>query len=156
MGDVFYVIVFFYGQGMNFGFEDCILFDEFIDVYDGNWMEIIEVFNYLWIKDVNVIVDFVLCNFIEMWDKVVDFKFLLCKEIVVYFNKIYLEFLLFYLQVIFSYIFYSEVLEEGYVQDVFFEEILVLDGIEYNWKDNFEVDCIFRKWMQGCLVLVIS
>ncbi|WP_425422551.1 FAD-dependent oxidoreductase [Phaeodactylibacter xiamenensis] len=156
MGDASHAIVPFYGQGMNSGFEDCTLLDELIDANDGNWAEIIEAFNHSRIKDANAIADLALRNFIEMRDKVADPKFLLRKEIAAHFNKIYPEFLPLYSQVTFSHIPYSEALEEGHAQDALFEEILVLDGIEHNWKDNPEVDRIFRKWIQGRPVLATS
>jgi kynurenine 3-monooxygenase len=156
MGDASHAIVPFYGQGMNSGFEDCTLLDELIDAHDGNWAEIINAFNHSRIKDANAIADLALRNFIEMRDKVADPKFLLRKEIAAHFNKVYPEFLPLYSQVTFSHIPYSEALEEGHAQDALFEEILALEGVEQNWKDNPAVDRIFRKWMQGRPVLAPS
>ena len=147
MGDASHAIVPFYGQGMNSGFEDCTLLDELVEAHDGNWASIIEAFNATRIKDANAIADLALRNFIEMRDKVADPQFLLRKEIAAHFNKVYPEFLPLYSQVTFSHIPYSEALEEGHEQDALFEEILALDGIENNWKNNPAVDHIFKTWM---------
>lgn len=148
IGDASHAIVPFYGQGMNAGFEDCTLLDELIDEYQGNWPAIIERFNATRIKDANAIADLALRNFVEMRDKVADPKFLLRKEIAAHLNKVYPEFLPLYSQVTFSHIPYSEALTEGKAQDALFEEILALQGIENNWKDNPEVDRIFKQWMK--------
>lgn len=61
---------------MNVVFEDVCIFDELIDVYDGNWEVIFFVFLDLCLKDINVIVDLVVDNFYEMQDKVDDFDFI--------------------------------------------------------------------------------
>ena len=149
MGDASHAIVPFYGQGMNSGFEDCTLLDELIDQHEGNWTAIFEAFNNTRIKDANAIADLALRNFVEMRDKVADPEFLLRKEIAAHLNQKYPEFLPLYSQVTFSHIPYSQALAEGRAQDELFEEILALEDIKDNWKDNPKVDQIFNRWKEG-------
>jgi kynurenine 3-monooxygenase len=154
MGDASHAIVPFYGQGMNSGFEDCTLLDELVEAHQGDWPAIFEAFNATRIKNANAIADLALRNFVEMRDKVADPKFLLRKEIAAHLNKAYPEFLPLYSQVTFSHIPYSDALEEGVAQDELFEDILALDGIEKNWKENPAVDRIFKSWIQQRSTLV--
>src|SRR5690554_231408 len=45
LGDASHAIVPFYGQGMNAGFEDCRLFDETYEKYDGEWEKVLKNFS---------------------------------------------------------------------------------------------------------------
>jgi kynurenine 3-monooxygenase len=147
MGDASHAIVPFYGQGMNSGFEDCTILDEMMEAYDEDWSQIIPAFSKSRPKDADAIADLALRNFVEMRDKVADPKFLLRKEIAAHLHHKYPEeFLPLYSQVTFSHIPYSQALQEGIRQDELFEQILSLDGIAHNWKDNPEVDRIFQAW----------
>lgn len=147
MGDASHAIVPFYGQGMNSGFEDCTILDEMMEAYDEDWSQIIPAFSKSRPKDADAIADLALRNFVEMRDKVADPKFLLRKEIAAHLHQKYPEeFLPLYSQVTFSHIPYSQALQEGMRQDELFEQILSLDGIAHNWKDNPEVDRIFQAW----------
>ena len=37
LGDAAHAIVPFYGQGMNCGFEDCVVLNELMDLHGENW-----------------------------------------------------------------------------------------------------------------------
>lgn len=39
MGDAAHAVVPFYGQGMNASFEDCVVLDECMDKYPGDWQK---------------------------------------------------------------------------------------------------------------------
>ena len=149
IGDAAHAIVPFYGQGMNAGFEDCSILDELMEKHQDNWTEIIEVFNRERIQDANAVADLALRNFVEMRDLVADPLFLLRKEIGAYLQEKYPEtFLPLYSQVTFSHIPYSKALNEGAAQDELFDRILAIQDIENNWKDNPEVDTVFRQWLK--------
>jgi kynurenine 3-monooxygenase len=150
MGDASHAIVPFYGQGMNAGFEDCSLLDDMVEEHQDHWAAILERFNRERIKDANAVADLALRNFVEMRDLVADPRFLLRKEIAAHLQDQYPEqFLPLYSQVTFSHIPYSQALAEGAAQDELFEQILQLDGIEHNWRDNPEVERVFQEWRQG-------
>lgn len=149
IGDACHAIVPFYGQGMNAGFEDCSLLDGMIDSHQHDWTAIIQQFNHERIKDANAIADLALRNFVEMRDLVADPLFLLRKEIGAYLQDKYPDdFLPLYSQVTFSHIPYSQALAEGAAQDELFARILRIEGIVQNWKDNPELERIFREWLR--------
>ncbi len=149
MGDASHAIVPFYGQGMNSGFEDCTILDGLIDEYDGDWSQIIPAFSASRPADADAIADLALRNFVEMRDKVADPKFLLRKSIAAHLHEKYPEgFLPLYSQVTFSHTPYHEAWQEGLRQDELFEQILALDGIEDNWRENPEVDRLFLNWKE--------
>ena len=150
IGDASHAIVPFYGQGMNSGFEDCTILDEMMEAFDEDWTQIIETFSRSRPRDANAIADLALRNFVEMRDLVADPKFLLRKEMEAHFLEKYPgEFLPLYSMVTFSHIPYSEALREGHAQDRLFDRLLAVEGIEWNWRDNPEVDRIFREWLAG-------
>ncbi|MCB0571709.1 MAG: FAD-dependent monooxygenase [Phaeodactylibacter sp.] len=149
LGDAAHAIVPFYGQGMNAGFEDCSILDEMIGQYQDDWTAIIGAFNRERIDDGNAVATLALRNFVEMRDLVADPLFLLRKEIAAHLQEKYPgEFLPLYSQVTFSHIPYSEALKEGDAQEELLSRILSLPGILHNWKDNPEVDAIFRLWQR--------
>jgi kynurenine 3-monooxygenase len=76
LGDAAHAIVPFYGQGMNCSFEDCVLLDDLIEKYEGNWQQIFEIFNQIRPKDTNAIADLALENFYEMRDGTAEPAFL--------------------------------------------------------------------------------
>lgn len=76
IGDVVYVMVLFYGQGMNCVFEDCVvLVCQLMEVDDLEGVFV--VFEVECKLNVCVIQQMVLENYLEMCDCVVDFVFLL-------------------------------------------------------------------------------
>lgn len=60
----------FYGQGMNAGFEDCLLLDNLLNQYNGNIPEAIEAFTRERKEDAHAICDLAMYNYIEMRDLV--------------------------------------------------------------------------------------
>lgn len=80
IGDAAHAIVPF-GQGMNAGFEDCIVLNDLITKNNENWSLILPQFEELRKPDADAIADLALNNFIEMRDKVADAQFLLQKKL---------------------------------------------------------------------------
>ena len=87
IGDAAHAIVPFYGQGMNCGFEDCVVLDELITKHKENWHEIFNEYQNLRKPDGDAVADLAVGNFIEMRDKTADPKFLLQKKIEAWFSE---------------------------------------------------------------------
>ncbi len=89
IGDAAHAIVPFYGQGMNCGFEDCVVLDGLIEKHKENWPEILKEYQALRKPDGDAIADLAIANFTEMRDKTADPKFLLQKKIEARFSQKY-------------------------------------------------------------------
>jgi kynurenine 3-monooxygenase len=83
LGDAAHAIVPFFGQGMNCGFEDCRVLDQFLQKQntDFNWQNIFEEFFKARKLNADAIADLAQENFIEMRDKVSDQQFLFHKAV---------------------------------------------------------------------------
>lgn len=66
MGDAAHAVVPFYGQGMNAGFEDCIVFDEIMDQFNENLSEVLPEYTRVRVPDDHAIADLAMYNYIEM------------------------------------------------------------------------------------------
>jgi kynurenine 3-monooxygenase len=136
IGDAAHAIVPFFGQGMNCGFEDCIVLNELIGNYGDDWKAILHSFQQLRKPDADAIAELALNNFVEMRDKVADSKFLLQKKIEAVFSKKYPgKWTPAYAQVTFSpHIRYSEALQNSIRQEAIMQEVMAIPGIENNWQ----------------------
>ncbi len=118
IGDAAHAIVPFFGQGMNCGFEDCMVLDQLIDQCDSNWDKILTAYEENRKPDADAIAELALNNFIEMRDLVTDEKFLLRKKIEAKLTELYpTEWIPLYTMVTFSTMRYSEALRLGKIQD---------------------------------------
>ena len=138
IGDAAHAIVPFFGQGMNCGFEDCLVLNNLIDKYKEDWNLILEEYQQLRKPDGDAIADLALNNFVEMRDKVADPKFLLQKKIEAAFSKKHPDkWIPAYSQVTFSpQIRYSEALQNGQRQQKIMDEIMQIPNIENKWADD--------------------
>ncbi|MFN3916454.1 MAG: FAD-dependent oxidoreductase [Flavobacteriales bacterium] len=135
MGDSAHAIVPFYGQGMNCGFEDCTVFNEFFEVYAGDWEKIFHHFAKTRKPDGDAIADLALRNFIEMRDLTAEPKFLLQKKIEGWFSEKHPDnWIPLYSQVTFSHIPYSQALKNGKRQDEIMEQVMNMPNIENIWN----------------------
>ncbi|XP_067901376.1 kynurenine 3-monooxygenase isoform X1 [Heterodontus francisci] len=66
MGDAAHAVVPFYGQGMNAGFEDCIVFDELMDQFHNDISKCLPEFSRLRVPDCHAIADLAMYNYVEM------------------------------------------------------------------------------------------
>lgn len=140
MGDSSHAIVPFYGQGMNSGFEDCSVFDDFFQKHNGDWTKIFPEFAEHRKPDADAISDLAMRNFVEMRDLTGDPMFLLQKKIERKFANAHPDkWMPLYSQVTFSHIRYSEALAEGKRQDKIMEQIMSAPNIEEIW-DSEEVE----------------
>ncbi|XP_065606714.1 kynurenine 3-monooxygenase isoform X2 [Cyrtonyx montezumae] len=81
MGDAAHAVVPFYGQGMNAGFEDCLVFDELMDQFYNDLTACLPEFSRLRVPDDHAISDLAMYNYIEMREHVNSTWFIFRKQI---------------------------------------------------------------------------
>lgn len=136
IGDAAHAIVPFYGQGMNCGFEDCVVLSDLIEKHKENWPAILKEYEALRKPDADAIADLAVGNFIEMRDRTADPKFLLQKKIEAKFSQKYPDkWIPAYSMVTFSpQIRYSMALRQGSMQQEIMDKIMSRPDIESNWE----------------------
>lgn len=80
LGDAAHAIVPFFGQGMNCGFEDCVVLDGLLGKH-GRWEDVFTEFERLRKTNADAIADMAVENFIEMRDSTGNPRFLLEKAV---------------------------------------------------------------------------
>ena len=118
LGDAAHAMVPFFGQGMNCAFEDCEIFNQCLDNFEGDWKSLFnEVENKRKIHT-DAISDMAVENFIVMRDRVTDPLFLLEKEIEHVLEKNFPEhFIPLYSMVTFRRIPYAIAMQRGKIQE---------------------------------------
>ena len=81
IGDAAHAVVPFHGQGMNLAFEDCVVLDDILQDFDGDWAAVFSEFEARQLGNANAIADMALENYVEMRDTVLDPKHMLRKEL---------------------------------------------------------------------------
>lgn len=79
MGDAAHAMVPFYGQGMNCGFEDCIILNSFLDKYNDDFDKALKEYSEYRSPDAKAMCDLAMYNYIEMRASVNSKLFLLRK-----------------------------------------------------------------------------
>ena len=141
IGDAAHAIVPFFGQGMNCGFEDCVVLNDLISKHKEDWPKILDEYQTLRKLDGDAIADLAIANFVEMRDRTADPKFILQKKIEARFNGKYPEkWIPLYSMVTYSpHIRYSTALKEGQRQEAIMQKIMAISDIENKW-DSEEVE----------------
>jgi kynurenine 3-monooxygenase len=141
IGDAAHAIVPFYGQGMNCGFEDCVVLNDLIDKHNEDWNKILPEYQQLRKPDGDAIADLAIMNFVEMRDKTADPKFLLQKKIEARFSEKHPgKWTPLYSMVTYSpHIRYSTALKEGQKQEAIMQKIMATPDIDAKW-DSEEVE----------------
>jgi kynurenine 3-monooxygenase len=147
IGDAAHAIVPFYGQGMNCGFEDCVVLNELITKHNDDWEKIFPEYQSLRKPDGDAIADLAIANFIEMRDKTADPKFLLQKKIESKFSEKHPDkWIPLYSMVTYSpHIRYSKALSEGKKQQAIMDKIMAMTNIEANWDSKEVEDEILKQ-----------
>ncbi|MEI6020497.1 MAG: NAD(P)/FAD-dependent oxidoreductase, partial [Bacteroidota bacterium] len=148
IGDAAHAIVPFYGQGMNCGFEDCVVLNALIDKHKENWPAILQEYQVLRKPDGDAIADLAIANFVEMRDKTADPKFLLQKKIEAKFSAKYPDkWIPLYSMVTYSpHIRYSEAMRNGQKQQAIMDEVMAMPNIENIWETE-DVEQEIMKWL---------
>ena len=141
IGDAAHAIVPFFGQGMNCGFEDCVVLNDLITKHKEDWSKIFHEYETLRKPDADAIADLAVGNFVEMRDKTADPKFILQKKIEARFNSKYPDkWIPLYSMVTYSpHIRYSTALKEGQRQEAIMQKIMAIPDIDKKW-DSEEVE----------------
>ncbi len=149
LGDAAHAIVPFYGQGMNCGFEDCVVLDQLMDQYGDDWKTVFTEFEQTRKPDGDAIGDLAISNFVEMRDKVGQAEFLLQKKIEAQFNAKHPDkWIPLYTMVTYSPdIRYSEAMHEGQRQERIMQRVMQLPNIETKW-DSEEVEKMMIDLLQ--------
>ena len=136
IGDAAHAMVPFFGQGMNCGFEACVVLHELMENFGDDWNKIFSSFQKLRKPDADAISELAIDNFIEMREKVADTKFLLQKKIEKnLYEKYPGKWIPAYSQVTFSpQIRYSEALQNSKKQEAIMTKIMQNDNIESMWQ----------------------
>ena len=136
IGDAAHATVPFYGQGMNCGFEDCRVLDNFLDKYhDLNLC--FEQFSKTRKPNGDGVQDLSMHNFIVMRDKTADPTFLLQKKIEKKFANAYPnKWTPLYSMVSFTNISYSDAWRVGMRQEKVMQQIMSIPNIEKIWNSE--------------------
>ncbi len=141
IGDAAHAIVPFYGQGMNCGFEDCVVLNELMDKHGDLNAACLHEYEQLRKPDGDAIADLAIANFVEMRDKTADKTFLLQKKIEAHFSSKHPDkWIPLYSMVTYTpSIRYSEALRDGNKQQAIMDKVMVMPNIEAKW-DSPEVE----------------
>ncbi len=149
LGDAAHGIVPFFGQGMNCGFEDCVVLDKLMAKHGEDWGSIFSEFQEQRKPDGDAIAELAIENYIEMRDKVADPRFLLQKKIEARFwEKHPDKWTPLYAMVTYrTDMRYSEALKKGREQEAIMQRIMAVKDIEKKW-DSEEVERMILQSLQ--------
>jgi len=118
MGDSAHAMVPFYGQGMNCGFEDCLILNEILDEFENDIPTVVrEYSNRRWI-DAHTINDLAMYNYQELKDLVNKLSYKLRKKLDLFLNRFFPNcWIPLYSMVTFTRMPYHEIVEERKRQD---------------------------------------
>lgn len=151
IGDACHATVPFYGQGMNSGFEDCYLLNEWIDQYQNLNHQNIYSFLKERILNTTAMQELSIMNHIEMRDKTANIQFLLQKKIEHWFsNKHPDKWIPLYSMVTFSHMGYHQAMLKGKIQDNIITSIMKANNLHGDFsvqeleKKNIEQQILAR------------
>ena len=128
IGDAAHAVVPFFGQGMNCGFEDCVVLDALLETHGDDWERAFAEFTPSRKPQADAIADMAVENFVEMRDKVGDPGFLLRKEVEHRLEQTMpREYRSRYSMVMYSSIPYRRALEAGLIQQEILDDLC--DGL---------------------------
>jgi len=81
IGDAAHAMVPFFAQGMNSGFEDCLILDSLLDKHGNNFGAVLEEYSSLRNKDAEAVCDLSMYNYLEMRSLVNSHSFLLERKL---------------------------------------------------------------------------
>ncbi|CAH2251224.1 kynurenine 3-monooxygenase isoform X1 [Pelobates cultripes] len=138
MGDAAHAVVPFYGQGMNAGFEDCLLFSELMEQYNNNFKICLPEFSRLRVPDAHAISDLAMYNYKEMRAHVNSKWFIFRKRVDNILNAIMPStFIPLYSMVTFSRIRYHEVIQRWKWQNKVINVGLAIIGTTVSVSSTF-------------------
>ena len=149
IGDAAHAIVPFYGHGMNAGFEDITVLNEYILKYGDDWKAIFEAYQTSRKPNADAISELSRRNFVEMSSKTADPNFLLQKKIENWFSDKHPNLWMpLYSRVTFSEQPYAEALAIGDFQNQIMEQVLKIENIDQKWNST-EVEELICRLLQS-------
>ena len=149
IGDAAHAVVPFFGQGMNAGFEDIYVLNEFIHKHGDDWEAIFMNYQESRKPNADAIAELSYRNFVEMSSKTADPDFLLQKKIEKWFADKHPDLWIpAYSRVTFSERPYSEALAIGDMQEKIMKEVMRIPDIEGKW-DSEEVESYMLQQLAG-------
>ena len=125
VGDAAHGIVPFFGQGLNSGFEDCVILDELLTDWSASPVTLFERFYTARKPNTDAIAEMALENFVEMRDKVGDPHFLEAKQLErMLETELGDQYRSRYATVMYSLTPYRDALEAGAIQHAILQELL--------------------------------
>ncbi|VDM59776.1 unnamed protein product [Angiostrongylus costaricensis] len=123
-GDAAHAMVPFYGQGMNCGFEDCLVLSETLDACNGDICKTLSMYSEKRVKDAHTIIDLAMYNYEELKDLVNHPSYKLRKKLDLFLNRIFPKtWIPLYSMVTFTRIPYHQVMEDRGWQDKVLKKI---------------------------------
>jgi kynurenine 3-monooxygenase len=129
IGDSAHAIVPFYAQGVNAGFEDCLVLDQCLDETADDWGRAFDLYERRRKPNADAIADLSLQNFEELRDHVSQRNFHLKKRIERKLAELYQDFVPVYSRVTFATAPYSEALQHSRDQEALLQKILAFPGV---------------------------
>jgi len=130
LGDAAHALVPFYGQGMNCGFEDCIVFNDLMDKHNDDLGKVLSDYSEQRAPDAHAIVDLALRNYIEMRSSVNSTSYLLRKKVDNVLNSLFPRtWTPLYTMVTFTRIRYSECISFREWQDKVLSRAILVGGV---------------------------
>ncbi len=149
IGDAAHAMVPFFGQGMNAGFEDCVVLDACLARHGGDWDRALPEYQALRQPDCEAVTDMSLQNFVELSELVGDPRFLLKKRLEQRIHGLFPDrFIPLYPMVAFSHLPYAEVQRVARLQEEVLQRLLADGDLEARWESP-AVDDAIRAAMQG-------
>lgn len=147
MGDSAHAVVPFYGQGMNCSFEDCVVLDDCLEAFGGDWIQSLAVYQEKRKPNADAIANLAIQNFIEMRDLVGQPSFLHKKKIEHALSERYPDaFKSQYERVTFSNEDYAEALRMGSVNDALLNHI-IQEGLEAELDNEPKMRALMSEYL---------
>jgi kynurenine 3-monooxygenase len=149
IGDAAHAIVPFYGQGANFGFEDCLVLDQCLSGHGGDWSAALRAYEQERRPNADAIAELSVAHLAELREKVGDPRFQLRKQIERKINRLYPErFAPLYSLISFSTLPYTTAWRIASEQSMLLDRILNVPDVERRW-DGPEVEALIHELMRG-------
>jgi len=152
MGDSAHGIVPFFGQGMNAGFEDCMVFDKLLEQHvtradssGVDWPSLFAAFAEARKASTDAIADLAVDHFTELCDRVADPRFRLFKEVELQMEQRFPgRYISRYVLVSFTHIPYAVALQVGRIQDSLLGDLChgLQRAEEVDWK---KAECLVNE-----------
>ncbi|XP_037677960.1 kynurenine 3-monooxygenase isoform X1 [Choloepus didactylus] len=152
IGDAAHAIVPFFGQGMNAGFEDCLVLDELMDKFNNDLSACLPEFSRFRTPDAHAISDLSIYNYLEMRAHVNSWWFMLQKNIERFLHAVMPStFIPLYTMVTFSRIRYHEAVLRWHWQKKVIKKGLFFFGTLIAISSTYPLICYMSPIPMDCL-----